>query len=161
MYSRAWSTEEEEFIDQQIAQIKKDHPKAKGQVPFAYLRSLLINTTDASKNKTKELLPNPEDLAFSNDDNQLHSEISVGNSGGEESEGGKSNVGDGAGKESKGGDAKEKLTIRIPAKADKTEVAAPPAPKKVGKAEGGKASCSIKKGSTHPGNRRSGRASKV
>ncbi|PLW34637.1 hypothetical protein PCASD_11989 [Puccinia coronata f. sp. avenae] len=103
MYLSAWSTEEEEFIDQQIARIKKDRPKAKGQVPFAYLRSLLIDTTDASKNKTEELLPNPEDLALSNDDNQSHSEISVGNGGGEESEGGESNVGDGAGKESEGG----------------------------------------------------------
>ena len=103
MYSRAWSTEEEEFIHQQIARIKKDHPKAKGQVPFAYLKSILINTTDASKNKPEELLPNQEDLAFSNNDNQSHSEISVGKGGGEESKGGEINVRNGAGEESKGG----------------------------------------------------------
>jgi hypothetical protein len=72
MYSRAWSAEEEEFINKQIAQIKKDHPQAKGQVPFSHLKSLLIDTNNASKKQTEELLLNQEDLSIGNNTNHLH-----------------------------------------------------------------------------------------
>ena len=75
MYSKAWSKEEEQFIDIKLAQIKKDHPAAKVQVPFAWMKSLLNNTKEKSKKPPEELLPSQLDPAISKNRNCKSSEV--------------------------------------------------------------------------------------
>jgi hypothetical protein len=44
MYFCAWTASESELVDEMISQIKKDHAKATGHVPFAHLLNILKST---------------------------------------------------------------------------------------------------------------------
>ncbi|EFP86465.1 uncharacterized protein PGTG_12421 [Puccinia graminis f. sp. tritici CRL 75-36-700-3] len=67
IYSRAWNDSELEFVNDKITQIKKDNPRATGQVPFAKLEELLEVSKDLDLGTVKPDTDNLVMDVFSND----------------------------------------------------------------------------------------------
>ncbi|POW22593.1 hypothetical protein PSHT_01072 [Puccinia striiformis] len=58
VYSRTWDAEEEQFVDESIARIRKDNPEFPSRIPFIHMKTLL-NTSHHSNLPHGSPVPNP------------------------------------------------------------------------------------------------------
>ncbi|OAV85209.1 hypothetical protein PTTG_30700, partial [Puccinia triticina 1-1 BBBD Race 1] len=90
-YTRAWTTSEQEFINDSIAKISKDHPNAEGDIPFVHLASMINSQHHPPSAKAATVLDEGnfvtdfDDLGASDSDEESTDNLDQKNDSGDQS----------------------------------------------------------------------------